>query len=110
MRRKLALFGSGTRSLYVFGPNAQLLLGRPVAEPARARAAARVRATLNGARDYQRIYRRSSFIPAHVTGRITGGRSGARRDIAVAVNGRIWAVTRSVRIRGSRARVLLGAA
>ena len=45
----------------------------------------------------------SSFVPAHVTGRITGRRGGARRDIAVAVNGRIWAVTRSVRLRGSRA-------
>ena len=100
VRRKLALFGSGTRSLYLFGANAQLL-GRPVAS-LRVRGRGAVRATLNGARDYKRIYRRSSFIPAHVTGRITGRRSGARRDIAVAVNGRIWAVTRSVRLRGSR--------
>ena len=100
VRRKLALFGSGTRSLYLFGANAQLL-GRPVAG-LRVRRRGSVRATLNGARDYKRIYRRSSFIPAHVTGRITGRRSGARRDIAVAVNGRIWAVTRSVRLRGSR--------
>jgi len=100
VRRKLALFGSGTRSLYLFGVNSQLL-GRPVAGM-RVLRRGPVRATLNGARDYRRIYRRSSFIPAHVTGRITGRRRGARRDIAVAVNGRIWAVTRSVRLRGSR--------
>ncbi len=61
-----------------------------------------MRASLNGARDYRRIYRFSDFVPAHVTGRITGRRRGKRRDIAIAVNGRIWAVTRSVRIRGSR--------
>ena len=100
VRRKLGLFGFGARSLYAIGPNANLL-GRPVANQAPLRRA-RVRATLNGARDYQRIYANSSFIPSHVTGRITGGRRGARRDIAVTVNGRIWAVTRSVRIRGSR--------
>ncbi len=100
LRRKLALFGSGTRSLYLFGAN-RVLLGRTVAT-LQVRRRGRVRATLNGARDYRRIYRRSSFIPAHVTGRITGRRSGARRDIAVAVNGRIWGVTRSVRLRGSR--------
>ena len=100
LRRKLALFGSGSRSLYLFGANAPLL-GRPVAG-LRVRGRGKVRATLNGARDYRRIYRRSSFIPAHVTGRITGRRKGLRRDIAVAVNGRIWGVTRSVRIRGSR--------
>jgi hypothetical protein len=35
-----------------------------------------------------------------VTGRIRGGRKGARRDVAVALNGRIEAVSRSVRIRG----------
>lgn len=100
LRRKLALFGSGGRSLYLLGPNAGLL-GRPVSG-LRVRRRGRVRATLYGARDYRRIYRRSSFIPAHVTGRITGRRGGRRRDIAVALNGRIWAVTRSARIRGSR--------
>ncbi|HYI37919.1 MAG TPA: sulfatase-like hydrolase/transferase [Thermoleophilaceae bacterium] len=100
LRRRLALFGSGARSLYSAGPNARLL-GRAVGD-LRVLRRGRVRASLNGARDYRRIYRRSSFIPAHVTGRITGKRSGARRNVAVTVNGRVWAVTRSVRLRGSR--------
>lgn len=100
LRRRLALFGSGARSLYLAGPN-QSLIGRPVAG-LRVRRRGRVRATLNGARDYRRVYSRSRFVPAHVTGRITGRRAGRRRNIAVAVNGTIWAVTRSARLRGSR--------
>ncbi|MEJ7715899.1 MAG: hypothetical protein WKF40_09455 [Thermoleophilaceae bacterium] len=46
---------------------------------------------------------RSDFVPSHVTGRISGGRRGARRDVAVAVNGRVWGVSRSVHIRGDPA-------
>jgi hypothetical protein len=101
LRRKLALFGSGKRSLYATGPNGRLL-GRSLAG-LRVLRRGRVRATLNGARDYRRIYRRSSFIPAHVTGRISHGRRGARRDIAVTVNGYVWGVTRSAHIRGNPA-------
>jgi hypothetical protein len=37
-------------------------------------------------------------VPAHVVGRIRGGRSGARRDVAIAVNGRIVAVSRSFQL------------
>ncbi len=101
LRRKLALFGSGPRSLYAFGPHARLR-GRSVGR-LRVLGRGRVRATLNGARDYRRVFRGSNFVPTHVTGRITGGRPGARRDIAVAVNGRIWGLTRGAHIRGSPA-------
>ena len=45
---------------------------------------------------------RGSFIPIHVTGRVLGGRRGARRNLAVAINGYIRGVTRSVRIRGRK--------
>jgi hypothetical protein len=37
-----------------------------------------------------------------VTGRVIGGRRGSRRNLAVAINGYIRGVTRSVRIRGRR--------
>ena len=80
---------------------------RAAAGPARGAACAcvaapRVRATLNGARDYRRIYRCSQLHSRPRDRPHHRSPAGARRDIAVAVNGRIWAVTRSVRIRGSR--------
>jgi hypothetical protein len=99
LRHKLALFGSGTRSLYDFGPNRRLH-AQPVARYRVVRGG-RLHATLNEAKAYRRIRRRAAFLPTHVTGRITGGRRGARRDIAVAVNGRIWGLSRSVHIRGN---------
>lgn len=99
--RKLSLFGSGRRSLYATGP-AQRLRGRALADLAVARRG-RVRATLNYAKYYRRVFRGSNFVPTHVTGRITGGRRGARRPIAVTVNGRVWGLTRSAHIRGSSA-------
>lgn len=101
LRRKLALFGSGARSLYAFGPNPRLR-SRNV-DGLKVVGRGKLGATLNGSRDYRRVFRGSNFVPAHVTGRITGGRKGARRDIAVAVNGRIWGLTRSAHIRGKPA-------
>jgi hypothetical protein len=99
VRHKLALFGSGVRSLYDFGPNRRLH-AQPVARY-RVVGGGRLHATLNEAKAYRRIRKRAAFLPTHVTGRITGGRRGARRDIAVAVNGRIWGLSRTAYIRGN---------
>ncbi len=44
----------------------------------------------------------SPVLPARFTGRIVGGGPGAERDLAVAVNGRIWAVGRSFRLVDQR--------
>lgn len=101
LRRKLGLFGAGRRSLFDFGPN-RGLRARPVSS-VHVLSKGKLRATLNEANAYGQVRRRSSFVPAHVTGRISGGRRGARRDIAVAVNGRIWGLSRSVHIRGNPA-------
>ena len=99
LRRKLALFGSGARSLYDVGPNRRLH-ARPVSRypvvPG-----GRLHATLDEANAYRRVRKGAAFLPTHVTGRITGGRRGARRDIAVAVNGQIWGLSRSAHIRGN---------
>ncbi len=46
--------------------------------------------------------RASPVFPARFTGRLVGGGPGAERDLAVAVNGRIWAVGRSFRLEGQR--------
>jgi len=42
-------------------------------------------------------------MPTQVAGTLLGGRRGARRDLALSVNGRIEVTGRSWRLRGSRA-------
>ena len=100
LRRKIALFGSGRRTLFDFGPN-RGLRGRPLAR-FRVAGGGPVRATLNDAADYERVRLDSSFLPVHLTGRVLGGRGRSRRDVAVAINGVIRGVSRSVRLRRRR--------
>ncbi len=97
LRRRLRLFGAGNRSLFDFGPN-RVLLRRAVAS-LRVVGGGGLRATLNGAADYRNVDTRDAFLPAHVTGRILGRRRGRRRDVAIAVNGVVRGVSRSVRVR-----------
>ena len=40
------------------------------------------------------------MVPAQIAGEVRGGARGARRDLAVAVNGRVEAVGRSFHLRG----------
>jgi hypothetical protein len=40
------------------------------------------------------------MVPTRVMGRIEGSPPGEERDLAVAVNGRVWAVGRSFHLRG----------
>ena len=40
------------------------------------------------------------MVPTQIAGDLTGGRAGAKRDLAVAVNGRIEAVGRSFYLDG----------
>ncbi|MGH8573806.1 MAG: hypothetical protein ACREX8_14710, partial [Gammaproteobacteria bacterium] len=93
-----ALFGSGRRTLYDFGPNRRLR-GRAVRR-LRVVEGGRVKARLNDANDYVKLRLDASFLPIFLTGDITGGARGSRRDVAVAINGVIRGVTRSVRLRG----------
>jgi hypothetical protein len=97
-KRKNHIFGIGPTPLFAVGPN-RVLLGKAGASLAR-RGPGRLRATLNEAAAYTRIRPDNPFLPVHVTGRIRGGSRGARRNVAVAINGNIRAVSRSVRIRG----------
>ncbi len=98
LRRKLALFGQGPRSLFDFGPNRGILLDRVTRYPVAG--AAGIRAELSDPGDYRDVRLRGNFQPTHVTGRVIGGRRGSRRNLAVALNGYIRGVTRSARIRG----------
>ena len=96
-RHKARLFGTGTRSLYRIGPHRRLL-GRALAdftvEPAKLTASG-----LTTEFDFQPS---SNYAPIWFTGRlVTGAAAETKRDLALAVNGRIAAVGRSFRLRGS---------
>ena len=90
---KLRLFGEGADGpgrIYRIGPN-QELIGRP----ARGAGLRPLRVDLSYAREYGNVDLRSATVPVHVVGRVRGKPRGSRRDVAIAVNGRIAAVSRS---------------
>ncbi len=102
VRRKLALFGQGDlASLYTgIGPNRKLL-GRATAQ-LRPAGLGKLRSQIANAGDMRNVNPASIIHATDVAGSITGGGSrGGKRDLAVAVNGRIEAVGRSFRLRGS---------
>jgi hypothetical protein len=89
-RRELALFGSGTRSVFDFGPAPQLR-GTPVAElQLQKRNALRATVANPGARATR------SFVPALVRGRLRGGRVSGRK-LLFALNGTVVAGAPSFR-------------
>jgi hypothetical protein len=92
LERKLRLFGvgrDGPLRLFRIGPHPELLW-RPVRSfPVEQSVGAR----FVDAAAYDRVNLRSATVPAWVTGHLQGVPAG--RDLAIAVNGRIAAVTRS---------------
>ena len=99
VRRRLRDFGSGSQGLFTgIGPN-RVLLGQSSSAPARAPAGT-LRATIAAVGELRRVRRSSGLLPTQIAGDLTGGRGGARRDVAVAVNGRIEAVGRTFRLTG----------
>ena len=99
VRRRLREFGSGAQGLFTgIGPN-RVLLGQSTAAPARA-AAGMLRATIAAVAELRRVRRSSGLVPTQIAGDVTGGRRGARRDVAVAVGGRIEAVGRTFHLSG----------
>ena len=102
VRAKLRLFGFGDiRTLYTgIGPNRRLL-GRTTSELGAA-GQGRVRTSISGGAALRAVRPSSLLLPAQIGGRLRGGERGAKRDIAVAVNGRIEAVGRTFYLRGDR--------
>jgi len=104
VRRKLRLFGVGPergedwRLFRGIGPNRELL-GRPLSELATA-ASSGVSARLANASALADVDLASELRPVHITGTISSGRR-RKRDLAVAVNGRVEAVGRSFFLEGS---------
>lgn len=97
------LLGSPWSRVYRFGDGAQLI-GAEAARLA-TQGPARVRAVLSEPQLYARVDKRRPLLPVQVAGRIVGGRANERRDLAVAVNGRIVAVGRSFRMQNGRHRL-----
>jgi len=95
LAKKIELFGTGAdgpERMFRFGPNAELI-GRPVGSlPDLAGA------EIENAEDYEDVDAGSGYLPAHVMGRVDGGEPG--RDIAIAVNGEIAAVSRTFTLVG----------
>ena len=99
VRRRLRQFGSGEiASLFTgIGPHRDLIGSTPAAVGAAA-GAARVRASIAQGDLFAHVDR--SVVPTQIAGDLRGGRAGAKRDLAVAVNGRIEAVGRSFYLTG----------
>jgi Sulfatase len=89
-------FGDPWLSAYRIGPNQELLGDRVGGVPRRGG----LRGALANAELLNDVDPRRRLFPTRVVGRIFGSPPGALRDLAVAVNGRIWAVGRSFRLRG----------
>ena len=110
IRRRARLFGSGAESkrrygspyssLYRIGPHRELI-GRKLAG---LRKVGRAPASIQvlDARLRQSVNKASSVLPSRIAGTVLGAPQGARRDIAVAVNGRVRAVGRSLYLIGGR--------
>ncbi|MEA2419368.1 MAG: hypothetical protein QOE60_1574 [Thermoleophilaceae bacterium] len=97
VRRRMRQFGSGDlASLFTgIGPNRDLI---GTAAPAVGRAS--VRAAVAESALFANVRRASGIVPTQIAGDLSGGAAGAKRDLAVAVNGRIEAVGRSFYLQG----------
>jgi Sulfatase len=96
--RSKRLYGSPYASLYRIGPN-RGLIGRKLTG-LRTTGPGSVTIQVPDARLWRSVNRASPVIPSRVAGTIWGGGPGATRDLAVAVNGRVQAVGRSLHLIG----------
>jgi hypothetical protein len=96
---RVRTFGAGAwDSVYAIGPHPELI-GQPLGSLA-VDAASDLSATIDGEPLLQKVARASPFVPAHITGQISGEGADRPLDLAVALNGRIAAVTQTVQIGG----------
>jgi hypothetical protein len=91
VRRNTALFGEGLDSLYEIGANRELL-GKRVGSGWTVSDSVRVR--LRDGDHLLDVRKSSSFVPTRVRGVVTDGTIAPSTELAIAVNGRIQALTR----------------
>jgi hypothetical protein len=95
LARQLKLFGSGTWDrVYAIGPHRELL-GRAVSRSA---PELDTSVSIDGDSLFRSVDHASQLSPSHVTGRVSKG----PLDLAIAVNGRIGAVTRTYVVDGAQ--------
>jgi hypothetical protein len=93
LRRKAAWFGEGPRSLFTIGAHTWLL-GRPLAH-LKVRGAEEERATVDNPQSFAHVSPRSPVVPVRITGAVEDPEV-CRFELAIAVNGRVAALTRCV--------------
>ena len=95
LERKLRLFGAGRErpGLFGVGPHPELL-GRRLRDLPRA-APSGLRAQIDEAEHLRSVDRSAGFVPARIIGRVLGQPAGRRLDLAIALNGRIEALSRT---------------
>ncbi len=108
VERKLRLFGSGEKpwGLFRIGPRADLV-GRRIADLGIGQAAGRppVTVELNEPWSFEALDPNAPIFPARVSGRVRFAQTRASPvDLAIAISGRIEAVTRTIDRDGDRAR------
>ena len=91
LRRKTAVFGEGADSLYAVGTNVRLL---GEASGRNGLVSKTVRAELENEAQFDDVRISSAFLPVRITGTIHGAAVSRKVEFAVAVNGRIVALTR----------------
>ncbi|HEX2161090.1 MAG TPA: sulfatase-like hydrolase/transferase, partial [Thermoleophilaceae bacterium] len=97
--RKVALFGSGADGpdrIYRVGPNQQLV-GRPVSSLA-VSGESSLEVALTDSDAYDDVDVDGPFLPVWVTGEVSGDTGGEPRDVAIAVNGTVRAVSNTFRL------------
>ena len=93
VRRNWRFFGEGHQSLYAIGLH-QELLGTSV----RSRGSKQdVRVAIEGAEALAHVRKASSFVPSRIFGVVVHGEIGPNVELAIAVNGRVRALTRCFR-------------
>jgi sulfatase-like protein len=99
LARQIAAFGTGSFDhVFRIGPNRELI-GKPVASFATL-PSAYARADVNGASLLGAVDPQSGLLPCYLTGTIKGART-AREPLAIAINSRIAAVTRTYSALGT---------
>jgi hypothetical protein len=97
--RKVRIFGTGSwRGVYAIGPHRELY-GRPLSSLTLV-AGTGASATVDGEPLLRDLDPNSALAPSHLTGQVTGPGSEGPLDLAIAVDGRIAALTRTFRIGG----------
>ena len=81
------------------GPN-RSLVGRATDSLASVAGGSGARSSIVQDQLFAHVRRASGVVPAQIAGDLRGGRAGAKRDLAVAVNGRVEAVGRSFYLAG----------